>query len=315
LNSVVVVGSLNVDHVLKVKELPLKSETIISESYELHEGGKGANQAVAIGRMGIDVCMIGKIGKDVYGKMLLESLTRSNVRTESVVVDKKLRTGTALITVDRKGNNTIVLYQGANGGLKINDILKNKKIIKEYDIIVLQQEIPKVVISFTIDIAKEFKKIVVLNFAPALDLSKDSIKKVDFLILNESEISKLTGIKCNERNVEEPIAQLKKFFKNNIIVTLGEYGSACMTSCGDYYRIPSIRVNSVDSTGAGDAFIGGFVYGLVQKKNIYNCVVLGNIAGAIAVKTVGAQASLPYENELKNFLKTENINYIQKKED
>ena len=310
MNSVVVVGSLNIDHVLKVKELPLKGETIISESYELHEGGKGANQAVAIGRMGINVCMIGKIGKDIYGNMLLESLEISNVRTEGVIVDKKFRTGIALITIDRKGNNTITLYQGANKGLKINDILKNKKVIKECDIIVLQQEIPKNVVQFTIDIAKEFNKIIILNFAPAVELSKDSIKKVDFLILNESEISKLTGIKCNERNVEEPIAQLKKFFKNNIIVTLGEYGSAYMTSFGDYYRIPPIRVNSVDSTGAGDAFIGGFVYGLVQKKKIYNCVTLGNIAGALSVKKVGAQASLPHENELKNFLKTENINYI-----
>jgi len=239
LDSVLVIGSLNIDHVLKVKELPLKGETIISESYELHEGGKGANQAVAIGRMGVDVCMIGRIGKDVYGKMLLESLAKSNVKIESVAVDKKLRTGTALITVDKKGDNTIVLYQGANGGLKINDILKNKKMIKECDIVVLQQEIPRDVISYTINIAKEYKKIIVLNFAPALDLSKDSIKKVDFLILNESEISKLTGIECNEKNVKEPILQLKRFFKNNIIVTLGEYGSACMTSCGDYYRIPS----------------------------------------------------------------------------
>lgn len=310
MNSVVVIGSLNIDHVLKVKKLPLKGETIISESYELHEGGKGANQAVAIGRMGINVFMIGKIGKDIYGDMLLESLEISKVRTEGVIVDKKYRTGTALITVDRKGNNTITLYQGANKGLKINNILKNKKVIKECDIIVLQQEIPKNVVQFTIDMAKEFNKIVILNFAPAVELSKNSIKKVDFLILNELEISKLTGIKCNERNVKEPIVQLNKFFKNNIIVTLGEYGSACMTSFGDYYRIPSIRVNSVDSTGAGDAFIGGFVYGLVQKKKIYNCVTLGNIAGALSVKKVGAQASLPYENELKNFLKTESINYI-----
>ena len=312
MNTVVVVGSLNIDHVLKVSELPLKGETIISESYELHEGGKGANQAVAIGRMGIDVRMIGKIGKDVYGQMLLKSLTHSNVKTENIIIDKKLRTGTALITVDRKGYNTIVLYQGANGGLRIDDILKNKKTLKKCDIVVLQQEIPRDVISYTINIAKEYKKIIVLNFAPALDLSKDSIKKVDFLILNESEISKLTGIECNEKNVKEPILQLKRFFKNNIIVTLGEYGSAYMTSCGDYYRIPSVRVNSVDSTGAGDAFIGGFVYGLVQMKDIYDCVILGNIAGAMSVQKVGAQASLPYENELKNFLKTKKMSYIWK---
>jgi len=310
LNSVIVVGSLNIDHVLKVKELPLKGETVIAESYELHEGGKGANQAVAIGRMGINVYMIGKIGKDIYGDMLLESLKMSNVRTEGVVVDKKFRTGTALITVDRKGNNTITLYQGANEGLKINDISKNKKVIKECDIMVLQQEIPKKVVQFAIDMAKDFNKIVILNFAPAVELSKNSLKKVDFLILNELEISKLTGIKCNERNIKEPISKLKKFFKNNIIVTLGEHGSTYMTSYGDYYRIPPIPVNSVDSTGAGDAFIGGFVYGLVQKKNIYNCVVLGNIVGALSVKKVGAQASLPYKKELENFLETKKINYM-----
>jgi len=309
LSSVVVVGSLNIDHVLKVSELPLKGETIISESYELHEGGKGANQAVAIGRMGIDVRMIGKIGKDVYGQMLLKSLIHSNVKTENIIIDKKLRTGTALITVDRKGYNTIVLYQGANGGLGIDDILKNKKTLKKCDIIVLQQEIPKEVIQFTIDIAQEFKKIIVLNFAPALDLNKNSMKKVDFLILNESEISKLTGIKCNEKNIKKPILQLKKFFKNNIIVTLGEHGSACITSNGDYYRIPSVRVSSVDSTGAGDAFIGGFVYGLAQMKDTHDCIILGNLAGAMTVQKVGAQTSLPYEKEFKIFLKTQKISY------
>ena len=313
MDSVVVVGSLNIDHVLKVKELPLKGETVISESYELHEGGKGANQAVAIGRMGIDVYMIGRIGKDTYGKMLIESLTRSNVKTESIVADKKLGTGTALITVDSKGNNTIALYQGANAGVKINDILKNKKTIEKCDIIVLQQEIPKDVISFTINTAKEFKKIIVLNFTPALDLNRDSIKKVDFLILNESEISKLAGIKCDEKDVKKPMLKLRKFFKNNIIVTLGEYGSACMTPRGDYYRIPPIHVNSIDSTGAGDAFIGGFVYGLIQKKDIYNCIILGNAAGALSVTKVGAQASLPNENELKDFLMTKKINSTRKR--
>ncbi len=311
--TVLVVGSLNIDHVLRVSELPLKGETILSESYELHEGGKGANQAVAIGRMGIDVRIIGKIGKDIYGQMLLKSLAHSNVKNENIIIDKKLRTGTATITVDRKGHNTIVLYHGANSGLGIDDILKNEKTLKKCDIIVLQQEIPKDVIQFTIDIAKKFKKIIVLNFAPAIDLNKNSIKKVDFLILNESEISKLTGIKCNEKNVKEPILQLKKFFKNNIIVTLGENGSAYITSKGNYYRIPPIRVNSIDSTGAGDAFIGGFVYGLVQNKDIYSCVTFGNISGAFAVRKVGAQNSLPYEKEFKIFLKNHKISYIQKK--
>jgi ribokinase len=158
LGSVLVIGSLNIDHVLKVKNLPSKGETIISESYELHEGGKGANQAVAISRMGIDVHIIGKVGRDTYGQMLLKSLKESNVNTENIIIDKRLRTGTALITVDNKGYNTIVLYQGANSNLKINDILKNKKILKKCNIIVMQQEIPKEVIQFTIDIAKELKK-------------------------------------------------------------------------------------------------------------------------------------------------------------
>ena len=119
-------------------------------------------------------------------------------------------------------------------------------------------------------------------------------------------------MECNEKNVKKPMLQLRNFFKNNIIVTLGEHGSACITSQGDYYRIPAIRVNSIDSTGAGDAFIGGFIYGLVQNKDIYSCITFGNISGALAVMKEGAQASLPYENEFKDFLKKENINYTLK---
>lgn len=301
-NKVTVIGSLNVDHILKVNSLPFKGETIISESYDLIEGGKGANQAVAIGRMGVDVEIIGKIGEDEPGRILVKSLERSNVSTNGLLISKYKKTGAAFITVDKNGNNTIVVNPGANHDLTNKDIVKKESQILESDIVVLQMEIPIDIVSFVIDFAKKNNKSIVLNYAPALELDKEVLAKVDYLVLNEIEFQFLTGEVFKFKNLVKSINKIREFYNNNLIVTLGREGSVLFNNKYGLVRVPAYKVKAVDTTGAGDAFMGGFILGIVEDKNIADCVKLGNASGAISVKKLGAQPSLPYRRELKIFL-------------
>ena len=303
MKKVTVVGSLNIDHILRVSTLPLKGETLISNRYNLSEGGKGANQALAIARLGVHVSMIGKVGGDIYGEMLTKNLKESNVNVEGIIVDKIEKTGAAFITVNKNGDNTIVVAIGANGRLSTSDIKTMESKILESDIIVLQLEIPKDIVLYVINFSKDIGKLVILNFSPAIDIDKNILGKVDFLIMNEVEIKYLTSIDFKFSNMKAAIRELRKFFSKNIVVTLGEKGSVCATQDGKILEVPAYSINPVDSTGAGDAFIGGFVLGLAKDKCIKDCAVFGNAAGALSVAKSGAQSSLPYKDKLDGFLK------------
>lgn len=205
MRSVAVVGSINIDHVLKVEKLPKLGETISSNSYELFEGGKGANQALSLARLGLDVYMFGKVGNDDYGRLLLESLKKSNVNIDNIIIDPNVKTGAAFITVDNKGNNTIVLTSGANGSISIEDIKNLQNKILENDLLLLQMEIPKETVVFMIKMAKKFNKLILLNLAPATEIETDIINKVDYLILNESEMEFLTNLKYTGNNLASSI--------------------------------------------------------------------------------------------------------------
>ena len=304
MKKVTVVGSLNIDHVLKVNTLPLRGETLISNGYDMSGGGKGANQAIAIGRLGVSVNMIGKVGGDIFGEILIKNLTESGVKTKGVIVDKSQRTGAAFITVDRDGANTIVVTPGANQRLTADDIRTKRSQILESDIVVLQMEIPKDTISYVINFSKDSNKLIILNFAPAIDIDMNVLEKVDYLIMNEVEIKYLTGIGFNFRNIDISVRKLRKFFSKNVVITLGEKGAVLVTLKDEILKVPAYEIKSVDSTGAGDAFIGGFILGLVANKSVEDCVVIGSAAGTLSVTKLGAQSSLPYINELSDFLKS-----------
>ena len=306
MRKITIIGSLNIDHILKVTNLPLKGETVSSKTLTISEGGKGANQAIAISRLGLGVEIIGKIGRDKYGEMLINNLKKCNVGISGLIVSN-LKTGSAFITVDRKGDNLIVIFSGANSELKIRDLRIKEKIIKESDIIILQQEIPKEVVSFSINYAHRLKKICILNYSPVRKIEKKVLNKVDYLIVNEIELSQLIGYPVNQKNAEELIRKTHIFFINNIILTLGSKGSICLTADNRLIRVPSHRVNAIDSTGAGDAFIGGFVYGLSTFKNIKESIIYGNAAGALAVTKFGAQTSFPNIFELNKFIKKQDV--------
>lgn len=312
MKKVTVVGSLNIDYVLKVNALPLSGETIILDGLAILEGGKGANQAASIGRLGISVDMFGKVGKDLYGEMLKKSLIESNVNVDGIITEEEESTGAAFITVDKKGNNTIVVNPGANNKITISDIESKKNRILSSDIIIIQMEIPIKVVSHTITITKDAGKVIILNFSPALDITWDVLNKVDYLILNEIEIERLTDIAFNQLDEKKPIRKLRKFFNGNIIVTLSKKGSICITKKNEIMKVPPFNVKPVDSTSAGDAFIGGFVYGIANRKKIEDCIIYGNACGALATTKIGAQFSLPNKKELDNFLmKNKSINIIK----
>ena len=302
IKKVAVIGSLNVDHILKVDELPSKGQTLISGSYDIIEGGKGANQAVAISKMGLAVGMIGKVGEDESGKILIKSLKNSKVGIGGIIVSKSVKTGAAFITVDKDGNNTIIVAPGANCELSIEDIIKKEKQILDSDIVVLQLEIPVGLVSYVINYAKEKDKLVVLNFAPAMDIHKEVLAKVDYLIMNEVEFQFLTGREFRFDSLAESVKRLREFFNNYLVITLGEKGSVCADRDAELLKVPSFRVKAVDSTGAGDAFVGGFILGIIQNRSMKECLQLGNAAGAVSVTKLGAQTSLPDRNEIESFL-------------
>jgi ribokinase len=303
MSNVTVVGSLNVDHVLRVKRLPLKGESIILDSYDLYSGGKGANQAAAIGKLGIEVNMIGKVGKDDLGIMLIEGLKKSNVNTDGIIIDKYEKTGSAFITVDKHGNNTLVVAPGANGKLTIDDINVRKQKLEESSIIVMQMEIPTDAIFSVIDYAKKSDKLLILNYAPAVAIDRNMLSDVDYLVVNETEFQTLTQNDIEFDSLDISLKKIRDFFGNILIITLGEKGSISITKENQILKLPGYEVESIDSTAAGDAFIGGLVFGLITGKSIEESIKLGNANGAISVTKPGAQASLPDRNELYDFLK------------
>jgi len=282
---------------------PKLGETIIAEKYELFGGGKGANQAASMGKLGLNVQMFGKTGDDIYGKLVMKSLKKCNVNIENVITGKTSSTGAAFIIVDKVGNNTIVITPGANGTLSMKDIDSFKMKILKNDIIVLQMEIPKDIVGHVINMAKESNKIVLLNLAPALNMESNILNKVDFLVLNELEVEYLTKVSCSIQNLNLAIKKIREFYHNKLIITLGPDGVAYSISSNVFKIIATFNVATVDRTGAGDAFIGGFTYGLAANKNIEDCAILGNAAGAFSTTKLGAQSSFPNEKELEDFLK------------
>ena len=302
MKSIAVIGSLNIDHILKVDKLPLLGETISSLNYSLSEGGKGANQAAAIGKLGADVYMFGKVGNDEYSNLLISSLQNSNVNTEGVMIDSSSKTGAAFITVDNSGNNTIVITPGANGSLTFNDLEKMESKIFTHEIILLQMEIPEEIIVYIINKARKINKLLLLNLAPAKTIDIQVLNKLDYLIVNESEMEFLTNIKYTGNNLDIEIAKIRKFFHSKLVITLGPLGAAYSIKNQEFDIIPTFNVVSKDKTAAGDAFIGGFIFGLANGLNLKTCMNLENANGSLSTTILGAQKSLPDKSMLKEFL-------------
>ena len=299
---VVVIGSLNADLVVKSPRFPQPGETISGGDLQIIPGGKGANQAVAAARQGVKTAMVGRVGSDGFGPFLVENLNANQVDTTHVLADDSA-TGTAIIVVDAQGQNSIILSPGANGKVTLTDVDS----APDAKVLLLQFEIPMEVV---LHAAKRYKgkgTTVILNPAPAREILPELLANVDILIPNESELSLLTGMNVNDAASAETAAKeiLKQGVKT-VIVTLGGKGALLVTniqvSGTQVTKVDTYKVDVVDTTAAGDAFIGGFASALLSGKSFEDSVRYGCACGALATTKFGAQPSLPTKDEVNAFI-------------
>jgi ribokinase len=309
MSDILVIGSLNADLVVRSPRFPKPGETISGEDLQIIPGGKGANQAVAAARQGADVAMIGRVGSDSFGPFLIQNLKTNHVDTSYIRTDDAA-TGTAIIIVDVNGQNSIVLSPGANGKVSSTDIKPASSLHPR--LILLQLEIPIPTVLQAARDAKANGSRVILNPAPAQSLPQELIALSDFIIPNESELSLLSGLEVKDISSAEQAAWvLLKQGAKNIVVTLGAHGALLVTE-DKSIQVSSFKVEVVDTTAAGDAFIGGFAAKLLESNlqaegkisdtDLQRAVRYGCACGALAVTKFGAQPSLPVKAEVEQFL-------------
>jgi ribokinase len=294
---IAVVGSLNMDLVVRAARHPLPGETILGGDFFTFPGGKGANQAVAAARLGGHVKMIGRVGTDTFGHALLQALAQDGVDTSYVERDQQAPSGVALITVDAAGQNTIVVASGANARVTPEDVAAAEPAFVGASVLVLQLECPLVAVAYAIELAQQHGLQVILNPAPAQPLDSDLLAHVDYLIPNQTELALLTGL----GSTDAAVCRLQGLGVRCIILTLGKDGALAIEGQSRVH-LPAYPVTVVDTTAAGDAFIGAFAVALAEGRSTREAAEWGNAAGALAVTRAGAQPSLPTRVELEGFL-------------
>ena len=294
---ILVVGSLNMDLVVRTIRHPQIGETVIGHDFRKYPGGKGANQAVAVARLGCPVKMIGRVGTDAFGQDLVSVITADQVDHSYVLRDEQTATGVAFVTVDDDGQNTIVVASGANAHLSAEDINAAEGAFVGAYLLLIQLEVPLSAVERAIDLARQNGAQIVLNPAPAQLLESDLLEQVDFLIPNQTELALLAG----QESTSASIDVLRSMGVKRLVVTLGESGVLVIDNDGREH-IPAHKVPVVDTTAAGDAFAGAFAVALNEGLSIKEAAEWGNAAGALAVTRPGAQPSLPTRQELLSFL-------------
>ncbi|WP_425538820.1 ribokinase [Microaceticoccus formicicus] len=296
--SILVVGSLNMDTTLSVDHLPQPGETILADMLKTSRGGKGQNQAVAMSRLGSTVRMIGAVGKDEKGCDILKGLESEGVDVNGIIITDS-PTGMASIYLDSKGNNSIVVYPGANFAIRPNDIKRNLEMFENIRYCVMQLETPLEVVYKTLEICKEKNIITVLNPAPAnIDFDDKYLNLIDYLIPNETELSLLTGEELSESNMSLLASKLLQKGCKNVLITLGKEGSLLVNGSVEI-KVESEEVEAIDTTAAGDSYIGGLVSSLANGYRIEEAMKFATKVAAITVTREGAIDSLPFKNEVK----------------
>ena len=302
---IVIIGSINMDLVLRVPRMPHPGETLSGGQFRTIPGGKGANQAVAAARLSVDsvkVAMIACLGDDAFGAELRAALRSDGIDDSHVSTVSGSASGVASILVDAGGQNSIVLAAGANDALSPAHIDAARALIEQARIIVLQLETPLPTIRHAIKLAHQLGKTVVLNPAPAQVLPADLLAQVEYLIPNEIEAAMLAGLPeaslDNDAAIDAAVATLRANGSANVLVTLGSKGVyAALSSGSEHFAAQPVK--AVDTTAAGDTFIGGFVAALAEGRSEADAIAFGQRAAALSVARIGAQTSIPYRRELE----------------
>ena len=299
---IAVVGSTNIDVVSYIDKIPEGGETRAAQNFHTAHGGKGANQAVAAAKLGADVLMVSVVGDDMFGKGALENFKQNKIDTSRVNVIEGVATGEATIIVEASGQNRILIYKGANDKLTPELLMQAADDLKKCGLIVLQLEIPLETVYAAINFANENKIPVLLNPAPAVkNLSIDMACKCDFFVPNETELGILTDMPINSREEIKSAANslLSKGLKN-IIVTMGSQGALWLAN-GIEEFIPARKVQAVDSTGAGDSFIGCFVENYVKTGDVLESIKRASLYATLSVTKKGTQDSYATAAEFEKF--------------
>ncbi|MHC8380031.1 ribokinase [Pseudomonas sp. LB3P14] len=298
---VVVIGSLNMDLVTRAPRLPRGGETLIGKSFATVSGGKGANQAVAAARLGAQVSMVGCVGSDAYGEELRGALLAEQIDCQAVsTVDDS--SGVALIVVDDNSQNAIVIVAGANGALTPAVIDRFDAVLQAADVIICQLEVPDATVGHALKRGRELGKTVILNPAPASrPLPADWYASIDYLIPNESEASALSGLPVDSlASAETAATRLIAMGAGKVIITLGAQGSL-FANGKSFEHFPAPKVRAVDTTAAGDTFVGGFAAALAVGKSEAEAIRFGQVAAALSVTRAGAQPSIPTLSDVQAF--------------
>lgn len=299
MGKILVVGSSNTDMVVKSPRIPRPGETVLGGEFFSFAGGKGANQAVAAAKLGGVVTFLAKLGADEFGNNAIKGFEKVGINTNSILIEPNSHSGVALILVDSFGENCISVASGANNLLSSNDIVNAKNILQESKFVLTQLEIPMEAVEKLGEMAEQLEVLLILNPAPAQELSDLLLKRLYLITPNETEAEILTGIKVEDETSAFSAAKfLKEKGVKNVIITMGSKGAFFLTAHETGF-IPAEKVKAVDTTAAGDTFNGALVVALSEGKDMRNAIKFANRAAAIAVTIMGAQDSQPFRNQLE----------------
>lgn len=292
------------DLVVKSPRIPKVGETVTGSSFFMIPGGKGANQAISAAKLGGNVLFLTKLGNDLYADKLLENFTKVNIDIKYIQKVNNVPTGTALISINENGNNSIIVIPGANGTLSPVDIDRAEIDIYEAGLIVAQLEIPLESVEYAAEIAHKNAIPFILDPAPAQPLSNQLLSLLTVIKPNEVEAEQLTGIEVNDKTTAYKAAKLLlKKGVQNVIITLGAKGAIYANNEGAEKYIEGIKIKAVDSTAAGDVFIGAFAVMLAEGKPYESAINFANAAAAISVTRYGALSSIPSKEDVEEFIK------------
>jgi len=304
MKNIVVVGSSNTDLIIKVPEIPRPGETLLGGEFMTFPGGKGANQAVAAARAGGDVVFIAAVGDDPYGEEALKGYRLDQINTENIKICKGVPSGIAMITISEKGENAITVASGANALLSPADLEELDEAFRKADYLLIQLETPLETVQKAVELCNELNIRVILNPAPAAELSDKILEKVSIITPNETEAESLTGITVKDVTTAAKAAEsLHNRGIETVIITMGAMGAYLSDrTSGSRKLVPGFSVQAVDTTAAGDVFNGQLAVSLAEGKELERAIVFAHAAAALSVQKLGAQSSIPRREETCNYL-------------